>query len=48
MPEVEPEEKDHSECKPENEIEMIINLIINFLRKLFGLPAQCYCGEKLN
>ena len=48
MPEVEPEEKDHSECKPENEIEMIINLIINFLRKLFGLPAQCYCGEELN
>ena len=48
VPEVEPEEKDHSECKPENEIEMIINLIINFLRKLFGLPAQCYCGEELN
>ena len=48
MPEVEPEEKDHSECKLENEIEMIINLIINFLRKLFGLPAQCYCGEELN
>ena len=23
------------------------NSIMNFFRKLFGLPAKCYCGEEL-
>ena len=40
-------EKDHSECEPAGAFNKLITAIVNFFRKLFGLPAQCYCGEKL-
>jgi hypothetical protein len=39
--------EDHSECEPANAIERIINLIINFFRKLVGLPEKCYCGKEI-
>ena len=42
-----PAEKDHSACEPENEIMRILNIIINFFRKLFGLTEKCYCGDEL-
>ena len=37
-------EKDHSECEA-GWFANIWNAIINFFRKLFGLPAKCVCGE---
>ena len=40
-------EKDHGECEPAGAFNKLINAIVNFFRKLFGLPAQCYCGEEL-
>ena len=48
-PDTEPsEDKNHAECEPKDELQRIITLIINFIRSLFGLPEQCYCGEELN
>ena len=41
------EDKEHSDCKPADEFARIINIIINFIRKLLGLPEKCYCGEEL-
>lgn len=46
-PQPEPIEKDHSECEPSGVFNKLINAIINFFRKLFGLPEQCYCGEEI-
>ena len=40
-------EKNHEECKVENEFERILTLIMNFIRSLLGLPEVCVCGEKL-
>ena len=40
-------EKTHDDCKPESPIEELISLIVNFIRKLLGLPEKCYCGENL-
>ena len=40
-------DKDHSQCEG-SAIETIINMIINFIRSLFGLPEQCICGEELS
>ena len=40
-------EKTHDGCKANSPIEELINLVINFFRKLFGLPGKCYCGEEL-
>jgi hypothetical protein len=39
-------EKNHSECEG-SIFETIINMIINFLRNLLGLPEVCVCGEEL-
>ena len=39
--------KDHSECQPESGWNKFINSIINFFRRLFGLPEKCFCGEEL-
>lgn len=49
-PETEPdntpaEDTDHSECKAENELTRIINLILNFIRNLLGLTEKCVCEE---
>ena len=49
-PETEPdntpaEDTDHSECKAENELTGIINLILNFIRNLLGLTEKCVCEE---
>ena len=47
-PETEPSVgEDHSECEPQDELTRIINIILNFIRSLFGLPEKCYCGEEL-
>ena len=40
-------EKTHDDCKPESSVEELISLIVNFIRKLLGLPEKCYCGENL-
>ena len=40
-------EKDHTECEAQSELERIINIIINFFRKLLGLPEECLCGEEI-
>ena len=40
-------EEDHSECKAQSELERIVSIIINFFRKLLGLPEKCLCGEDL-
>ena len=45
-PEPDAPAKDHSECEG-NAFSRIINAIINFFRKLFGLPEKCICGEDL-
>ena len=48
-PETEPSEKDeHSECAPKSKLDEIVFAILNFIRLLFGLPEQCYCGKALN
>ena len=46
-PDIEPApEKDHDECDG-GLFTNIINAIVNFFRKLFGLPAKCVCGDEL-
>lgn len=40
-------EKDHSQCEAESGFQKLITAIINFLRRLIGLPEQCVCGEEL-
>ena len=48
-PETEPSEKDeHSECAPKSKLDEIVFAILNFIRLLFGLSEQCYCGKVLN
>lgn len=37
---------DHENCSG-NFFQRIINAIVNFFRKLFGLPEVCICGEEL-
>ena len=45
-PDIEPApEKDHDECDG-GLFTNIINAIVNFFRKLFGLPAKCVCGDE--
>ncbi len=39
-------DKDHSHCEG-GIIEEIINMILNLIRSLFGLPEKCICGEEL-
>ena len=41
-----PAEDDHSACEG-NWFTELINAIVNFFRKLFGLPEKCICGEDL-
>ncbi len=43
-----PEEpaKDHNECEG-NWFTNILNAIINFFRRLIGLPEKCVCGEEI-
>ena len=46
-PDIDPTpEKDHSECKG-GIFANIINSIVNFFRKLFGLPKKCVCGDEI-
>lgn len=40
-------EKDHSKCEAPSVFEEILTAIINFFRKLFGLPEICVCGDEL-
>ena len=40
-------EKDHSECEATDIFTSILNMIINFIRSLLGLPEKCICGEEL-
>ena len=44
-----PEEndKDHTKCEAESILQRILTAIINFFRKLFGLPEKCVCGDEL-
>ena len=39
-------EKNHDECIAKNAFEEFINMIINFIRSILGLPEICYCGEE--
>ncbi len=40
-------EKNHDECVAKNAFEEFINMIINFIRSILGLPEQCVCGDEL-
>ena len=42
-----PVQKNHNECEPKSAWDDFWLAIINFFRALFGLPAQCYCGEEI-
>ena len=46
-PDTNPSEKNHDECEEPGAFARFWNSIMNFFRKLFGLPAKCYCGEDL-
>ena len=37
---------DHSQCEG-SFVENIINMILNIIRSIFGLPEKCICGEDL-
>ena len=40
-------EKNHKECEAPNAFEEFLNALINFFRRLFGLPEICFCGEEI-
>ena len=40
-------EKNHGECEAKSIFEKIINVIINFIRSLMGLPEKCICGDEI-
>lgn len=39
-------ENNHDACVAKNAFEEFINMIINFIRSILGLPEICYCGEE--
>ena len=46
-PDTDLSEKNHDECEASGELERLINFILNIIRRLFGIPEKCVCGEEL-